>query len=368
MDDNQSADRNGLAVALSGGGFRATLFHLGTLIRLNELGLLTGAERISSVSGGSILTGMLAAVWPRLKIENGRIANFHDEIALPIRAFCSRSIDMFAFGFGALLPGVTVADMLARAYDDMYRGATLQDMPDKPQFVFNATNLQTGRLVRLQKSRLADYTIGEIPHPSVAIAIAVAASSAFPPILSPVTLKLDPAAWRKRDGAIHHGDPRYTRELSLTDGGAYDNLGLETVDDFRTVVVSDAGAPFSVEPEAGTAMPKQLMRVLDIATDQARGLRKRMLHATREGTERKYAYAGIDGDPAEYTAAQKLSANSSIIASLAKMRTRLDPFSEEEQGRLINWGWHMTDLAVRSHVQTDAPVPDAWLVPEWALG
>lgn len=36
----------GLAIALSGGGFRAMLFHAGALLRLNELGLLSraGAE------------------------------------------------------------------------------------------------------------------------------------------------------------------------------------------------------------------------------------------------------------------------------------------------------------------------------------
>jgi len=41
-------------LALSGGGFRATLFHLGAFWRLNELGYLPNLDRVSSVSGGSI--------------------------------------------------------------------------------------------------------------------------------------------------------------------------------------------------------------------------------------------------------------------------------------------------------------------------
>src|SRR5260370_305678 len=48
-----------VGLAMSGGGFRATLFHLGALWRLNELGYLTKLDRISSVSGGSITTGVL---------------------------------------------------------------------------------------------------------------------------------------------------------------------------------------------------------------------------------------------------------------------------------------------------------------------
>ncbi len=42
----------GVALCLSGGGYRAMLFHLGAIIRLNELGGLKTLARVSSVSGG----------------------------------------------------------------------------------------------------------------------------------------------------------------------------------------------------------------------------------------------------------------------------------------------------------------------------
>ncbi len=362
-----SADRNQPALALSGGGFRATLFHCGALIRLNELGLLTRFVRISSVSGGSITAGMLAAAWKRLVVKDGVIVNLGAAVIDPLRVFCTRSLDTSAVGWGALLPGVSVGDMLADAYDDLFGGITLQDLPDTPQFVFNATNLQTGRLVRLQKRRLADYTIGEIPGPKVRLAVAVAASSAFPPVLSPVEIVTDPGAWRKLKGAIHHGDPAYTRKLSLTDGGAYDNLGLETVDDFRTIVVSDAGAPFGTEEEASGFWPKQAMRALDIATDQARGLRKRLLFAECAAKGRQPVYAGIDGDPAAYPAPQVIKAGPERIRALARMRTRLNPFSEAEQGQLINWGWLAMDVAARSFLVPGAAVPTTLPVPAFPL-
>lgn len=360
---NRSLDRKAPALALSGGGFRATLYHCGALMRLNELGLLTKVVRISSVSGGSITAGMLAAAWPRLAAQDGIFTNLEDEVIEPLRAFCRRSIDTASVGWGALLPGVSIGDMLARAYDDMYGGLTLQQLPDAPQFVFDATNLQTGKLVRMQKTRLADYTIGEIPFPDIRLAVAVAASSAFPPVLSPVEIPLDPGKWRDLPGTRHFGDPDYCRTLSLTDGGAYDNLGLETVDDFDPVIVSDAGAPFGTEESTNAFWPTQVLRALDIATDQARGLRKRLLHAQCAASNRVYAYAGIDCDPTTYPAAQTLRADPRVIAALARMRTRLNPFSDEEQGRLINWGWLMMDVAARSWIAKTAPAPTALPIP-----
>jgi NTE family protein len=58
FEDEGTEPLTGLAV--SGGGFRATLFHLGSIAGLNELGYLKRLDRISSVSGGSITTSLLA--------------------------------------------------------------------------------------------------------------------------------------------------------------------------------------------------------------------------------------------------------------------------------------------------------------------
>src|SRR5258705_13417197 len=83
------AKREGAGLCLSGGGFRATLFHLGALRRLNELGLLSTMKKISSVSGGSITNGLLAKWWPKLtKDEKGVFTNF-DAFEAEARAFCS---------------------------------------------------------------------------------------------------------------------------------------------------------------------------------------------------------------------------------------------------------------------------------------
>ena len=56
----------GIALCLSGGGYRAMLFHAGAIWRLNELRLLRKVNLVSSVSGGSIAAGALAVAWPNL--------------------------------------------------------------------------------------------------------------------------------------------------------------------------------------------------------------------------------------------------------------------------------------------------------------
>jgi NTE family protein len=57
---------DGIGIALSGGGYRAMLFHLGSMLRLHELGLLQRARRISSVSGGSITSAKVALEFSKL--------------------------------------------------------------------------------------------------------------------------------------------------------------------------------------------------------------------------------------------------------------------------------------------------------------
>jgi Patatin-like phospholipase len=66
-----------LAICLSGGGYRAMLFHVGALRRLNEFGLLSVIDRVSSVSGGSITAAAAARAWPSLNFGgDGVVANF----------------------------------------------------------------------------------------------------------------------------------------------------------------------------------------------------------------------------------------------------------------------------------------------------
>lgn len=80
--DRQLVDRIGLC--LSGGGYRAMLFHLGALWRLNEAGILRYTARISSVSGGSITAGVLGVSCRRLMFDERDVAkNFCEVVVDP---------------------------------------------------------------------------------------------------------------------------------------------------------------------------------------------------------------------------------------------------------------------------------------------
>ena len=94
----------GVALCLSGGGFRAMLFHAGAVWRLNELGYLPKLNRISSVSGGSITNGVLAMNWAKLRYDNGVANNLEEQLIQPIRKLASTTIDKGAVIKGILLP------------------------------------------------------------------------------------------------------------------------------------------------------------------------------------------------------------------------------------------------------------------------
>src|SRR5215216_6704395 len=88
------APKAGIALCLSGGGYRAMIFHLGTLWRLNQLGFLKKLSRVSSVSGGSITAGVLALAWKQLNFDGtGVAANLQELVINRIRRFANNTID-----------------------------------------------------------------------------------------------------------------------------------------------------------------------------------------------------------------------------------------------------------------------------------
>src|SRR5207344_2941539 len=64
-------------------------------------------------------------------------------------------------------------------------------------------------------------------------------------------------------------------ELTLTDGGVYDNLGIETAwKRYRTILVSDGGGHLVPDPDPANDWPEQMVRVLKVIDNQVRALRK----------------------------------------------------------------------------------------------
>ena len=363
----QDAPRPGIALCLSGGGYRAMVFHLGALIRLNELGYLPRLARVSSVSGGSITAGVLALHWKNLNFNDQGIGlDFQSEVIAPIRKLASKTIDATAILEGLLLPG-SVADKIRTAYEHYLFGhATLQDITDSPRFVFNATNVQSLALWRFSKPYMRDYRVGEVRSPTVELAAAVAASSAFPPVLSPAKLNLEATAYTPKSGMDLQTEP-YTTEVILTDGGVYDNLGLETAwKRYDTILVSDGGGAYAAEPEPKHDWARHAYRVLNLIDNQVRSLRKRQVIASFRRADRRGAYWGIRTQIADYGLTDPLPCPPEHTLALAQIPTRLKRLETEQQERLINWGYGVCDAAMRRHVQETAIKPTGF--PYAAVG
>jgi NTE family protein len=369
----KAGPRPGVGLCMSGGGFRAMLFHLGALWRLNEWGYLKRISRISSVSGGSITAGLLGARWKNLSFDATGVARaFPDEIVRPITEFAGTSIDKRSVIVGVFGPG-SVSDRIVKAYDRaLFRGATLQDFPsdeEGPRFVINASNVQSGVLWRFSKPYMRDYRVGEVKRPTVRIAVAVAASSAFPPFLSPVELRLKPSDFTPGTGTDLQRQP-FTTNAILTDGGVYDNLGLETVwKACDTVLVSDGGGRMTAESSPKRDWARHSKRILDLIDSQVRSLRKRHLLQSLDAGERKGTYWGIWTNVANY---HPLSPpclpcphdRTLALAGVATGLARLDTFTQE---RLINWGYAVCDAAMRRYVDSRLAGPLSFPYPSAAV-
>ncbi|MGH7554769.1 MAG: patatin-like phospholipase family protein [Longimicrobiales bacterium] len=351
-----------MALCMSGGGYRAMLFHLGTLWRLNELGVMQRLKRIASVSGGSITAAHLGLRWSKLQWQNGVAQNFVDEIVEPIRDVAGETIDKGSILGGALLPGVSVSDNVIRAYrKHLFGDATLQDLADDtagaPRFVINATNVQTGALLRFSRPYLADWRIGKMVHPDVQVAVAVAASSAFPPVLSPVELELPEGAIQPTPGADLHREP-FTTRLLLTDGGVYDNLGLETVwKRYATVLVSDGGGQMEPQAKPHTDWARHGLRINGLIDNQVRSLRKRQVVGSFQQRVRKGSYWRMRGNILKYAAPGTLPCPLDRTMALAQTPTRLAEMDKKLQERIINWGYALADAAIRAFVEPGSHQP-----------
>jgi NTE family protein len=354
--------RPGIALTLSGGGYRAMVFHLGALMRLNETGYLKKLSRVSSVSGGSITAAMLGLHWKQLAFGSDHVATKLFELVIkPIFEFAGVTIDEGSIVGGMLNPFKSIPDEIAEAYrKHLFARSTLQDLPsdnEGPRFVINATNVQTKVLWRFSKPYIADYRVGMLRNPETELAVAVGASSAFPPVLSPVRLKFAPNSFDPTTAGDLQREP-YTTDVFLTDGGVYDNLGLETAwKEYDTILISDGGGLAGDEPKPHADWFQHARRILDVIDNQVGSLRKRQAIASFINKERTGVYWGIRTDIANYQLSDSLNCPYSKTIQLANIPTRLKAMDEVQRQRLVNWGYAVSDAGLRKHVDPSLGKP-----------
>ena len=402
-----------LGLALSGGGFRTALFHIGTLLRMAELGVLKHVEAISTVSGGSIVGAvfylrLLELVRARRgPIEDEDLVGLVEEIARTFPVGVSANVRVRALTSYARIvqmaqPDYSRSDRVAELYDRHFFGGIVGDATEPltmiqlgerlegiaigkpadgamPELLINATSLTTGRAWHfsattmgeapligqaadidrvtrfVRPARYADLTS---PRPAeIPLSIAVAASSALPGGLHPMSIS-----------GMYEDDIR----IQLTDGGVHDNQGAGSLllADCTDLVVSDTGGQMADEPKARTSFLAVLLRTQQILYGRVRQgqlmrASERRLPGTpsplalihlRKGTtvdrvepRRAGGPGGRETDPEEATSRAGIDAET--LSLLADLRTDLDSFTEVEAKALMSAAYLMAGTVLRD---------DAW--------
>lgn len=354
---------NTVGLCLSGGGYKAAIFHLGALIRLNEMGRLLSLDRISSVSGGSITAAWLGLHWGELagsaQGTKPVAARFDTLIKKPLLDFAlSAEVDVSSIVGGLFDPKDTGAERLADAYaKNLFGKATLANLPlatDKqgnrlaPSFKINATSFQHNSLWRMGRDYIANYEVGLFPDPQIPLADAVAASSAFPPVLSPMKLDLRGLKVKRGTEGRLFKAPYATQPLVM-DGGLYDNLGLETVwKRCRTILVSNAGDPFPDDPSPPRDWLSQPRRVISMMHRNEENHRLRWLISMAQAKQRKVALWSLRGRHSDFGIPGSIGLPDGDVTRVHSQPVRLKPLKKAEARRLMQHGYSVADASLRS--------------------
>lgn len=312
-----------IGLALSGGGFRAAAFHLGVFRKLKALKLLDKIDLLSCVSGGSIAGAYLALHW------NSPTAL--DEIE---RYVSTRSIAVSSVIGGILDPFESRLEKLAGSYDhDLFNQKSLSALAGGPRIYLNSTNLATGNMFFFVaggglKEEMGEHELGVVDAPNFRLSLAVAASSAFPPVFPPLRLDSDTYA--------HAAAVEY---VTLADGGIYDNMGVNPLLRARNAVdyliISDGGKPFANNRQPTEAGAIVLKAGLDIMMEQIRGLEfDRIEHRHLAGVGPKPLWFSIDSVEGEAQAGDAVFA-SSIGTNLKALRAAEIDVLNRHGGSLI---------------------------------
>ena len=320
-----------IGVALSGGGYRATAFHVGTLRALHKMGILSQVDVLSTISGGSI-TGaafclhqgdfssfdeaMLNVVstksvihyiltsWMFLRfalllftlllLAAWLLFNSHPWFFLLVMTTFVALLIIFQF---RIFP---VSKVIERAYNEFFfNNAKLSDLPMKPELAIGATNLQTCVPFTFSPRKMDDSTYAkstppiQFKHSEFPISRAVMASTCVPFAFTPV--KIDPEYF------VSPEDQRRCHPI-LVDGGVYDNQGVHKITHLGSsyecnyIIVSDAGNRLPFERSYNNTYTL-LLRTVNIFMVRIKNFQM-ALHLYRDGrkSSKQKAYLSLGWD------------------------------------------------------------------------
>jgi len=260
IDAHDHLGPNLVALSFSGGGVRATALAASVGQQLHALGLDEQIAIVSSTSGGSVAAGFLAAKGA------GRLNELQSQFLLH-----DNEGDLTPTLIGDLLSGANRSQHFAsyldeRVFDGGSRtyGELIRRWDQAPFVILNATDMSSGQTFEFTQASF-DSLCSDIG--SFSVAEAVAASAAFPFLMSPITLgnhwnvaacrdgpapfsnrAFDAALerryvdlerfvlWRHRYALRHTYDPdakpppyRRIEYVHLLDGGLSDNLAARAL-------------------------------------------------------------------------------------------------------------------------------------------
>jgi len=238
-----------LGLALSGGGFRATLFHLGIVKALLDRGVLEDVRHITSVSGGSILAAHLVLHWDEYTDPSTFAEPAREIIEFARKDVRGRVFRRLLLPPYLLLPYLgnlrqrrrlrrdgTVRNLLfERDLHALFGEMLLRDLPAKAPKVrldILTTNLTQGSLAYFSNGEFvaSDEPSADRIETPITVARAVMTSALFPGFFPTVEFNAE-------NLVVEPG--KFSRTQYFTDGGVYDNLGIRR---FQTVLAQDENA------------------------------------------------------------------------------------------------------------------------------
>jgi predicted acylesterase/phospholipase RssA/tetratricopeptide (TPR) repeat protein len=229
---------NSVVLALSGGGLRATLFHLGILVYLAKIGRLGDVKGMVSVSGGSILAAHFVKDWAKAKSDFDGFTEVAASLVRFTRTNLRDSV-LTPWVWSRLNPlqwkrrfGRTAR--LELAYRKHYGETTFGALqrPDCPPVAFAATDSEHQERIAFTVDKVLRFPLGSPPKSGnsfvanaagVRLSVAVAASSCFPLAFRRMELNYE-------DLGLNYNE--FKESLVLSDGGITDNLGTEVLLEF----------------------------------------------------------------------------------------------------------------------------------------
>lgn len=223
-----------IALALSGGGLRATLFELGITLYLAITGELKNVKAVVSVSGGSILAAHLATRWDRATSNTDDFVQTAADLVRFLRTDI-RNLSMVRWLWSRCLVVPFFlrkwgrVHFLEHQYKRHFVETTLGDLPSDsgtPLFAFVASDTKRQHRVALMREGIFRFGFDGVQADTTVLAegvhlsLAVASSSCFPPVFENLEL-------RYKDLGITYDE--FDGQLNLRDGGVAGNLGVEVL-------------------------------------------------------------------------------------------------------------------------------------------